>query len=243
MAPQQSQLLDLAANVLSQTAIITTKLHSVGYSEPSFLEDTPRELWEDGSLDLASTKVSLVEAAKTLIRLVEGPMLWIDDLLLTPYDLASFQVLLECNVIDAIPLEGSISLSDLSKAVSIDEDRLGRMIRLLVTQHFLSEISEDIFVHTYLSALLVKEPELKALVELHLGDMHKASVESADYFKDPGSEELHSSPFQFKYKKPLYDWYEEHPEKALRFAAAHKGGTKGSCFQLFTSNTKANFAS
>jgi hypothetical protein len=229
MAPQQFQLLELAADILAHTRKITAKLQSAGYREPTFEEDSPRELWENVSLDLDTTKSSLVEAAKTLISLVNGPMLWIDELLLTPYDLAAFEVVLECNIIDAIPLQGSILLSDLSKAVSIDEDRLGRMIRLLVTQHFLKEITENVFAHTYFSALLVKEKELRALVELHLGDMHKASVESSDYFKAFGcNKETQSSPFQFKWGKPLYEWYEDHPDKAVRFAAAHKGGTKGS---------------
>ena len=107
-------------------------------------------------------RTSLKEAANDLIRLVNGPKNLTRSLVSTLYDLAALQIALEYKVFSAIPLNHSISLSELSKAVGMDEDRLGRIVRLLATHRIFIEPEAGVFGHTATSALLAKDSEVNA---------------------------------------------------------------------------------
>ena len=76
-----------------------------------------------------------------------------------------------------------------------------------------------------------------------LDDMHKASVEASNYLREnPNCQESQVSPFKHKYAHvrralmrklildrwgtSLYEFYDMHPQKAIRFAKAMQGVTR-----------------
>ncbi|GAA84861.1 sterigmatocystin 8-O-methyltransferase precursor [Aspergillus luchuensis IFO 4308] len=225
-------LLSLATtiNTLTQAIIIKLTMHNV--PEPTFTSSTDHPLWQDPTLDLNTTKARLVDAATSLTRLVAGPLTFHREVFGSHFDLAALQVMLEHRVYDQIPLGGGcMTLSELGERVGLDPAKLARMLRLLATLNIAEEVEDGVFRHTAFSEVLVRDRELRAQVEMQrdgrLDEMHKASVETANYFKEyPAAEESHLSPFKYRWGTPFYEWYEKNPEKGVRFALAQEGIAK-----------------
>ncbi|MCJ1373108.1 hypothetical protein MMC20_004335 [Loxospora ochrophaea] len=223
----QSGLLGLAVDVAAYTKQITEKLQKAGFQEPNYTTDSPRELWDSPELGLKDVKSKLVEAASSLLTLVNGPMVFHRNWFGGHYDLAALQVLLEFNVLENIPTRGTIDLATLAANVKIDKDKLGRILRLLGTQRYIDEPELDVFQHTMLSEILLRDELLKAQGGLQLNDMHQASVLASDYLRaKPFCTKSQDSPFKFKWGLPLYQWYDNHPSEATRFAKAMEGITR-----------------
>lgn len=157
-----TDLLGLAVDIATCTKQIVDQLQKSGYGQPSYAVDSPRELWQNPQLNLKEVKSKLTEAANTLLTLVNGPMIFHRNLFGTHYDLAALQVMLEFNVLENIPVKGGIDLSSLSAKVGIDKDKLGRLLRLLATQRYVEEPQHEVFQHTVLSEVLLRDELLKA---------------------------------------------------------------------------------
>lgn len=61
-------------------------------------------------------------------------------------------------VLEKIPLQGSISLADLSKATNVQDSLLERMLRLLVGTGFIDQTPDYEYVHTKFSAVYLPVP-------------------------------------------------------------------------------------
>ena len=158
----QTDLLGLAVDIAAYTKQIVDKLSKSSCGQPNFAVDSPRELWENPQLGLKEVKSKLTEAANTLLTLVNGPMIFHRNLFGTHYDLAALQIMLEFNVLESIPVKGSIDLGTLSTKVGIDKDKLGRLLRLLGTQRYVEEPQFEVFQRTVLSEVLLRDELLKA---------------------------------------------------------------------------------
>ncbi|MCJ1358868.1 MAG: hypothetical protein MMC33_008868 [Icmadophila ericetorum] len=223
----QTDLLGLAVDIAAYTKQIVDKLSKSSCGQPNFAVDSPRELWENPQLGLKEVKSKLTEAANTLLTLVNGPMIFHRNLFGTHYDLAALQIMLEFNVLESIPVKGSIDLGTLSTKVGIDKDKLGRLLRLLGTQRYVEEPQFEVFQHTVLSEVLLRDELLKAQGSVQLDDMHKASVEASNYLHaNPNCQKSQVSPFKHKWGSNLYEFYDMHPQKANRFAKAMEGITR-----------------
>ena len=120
-----------------------------------------------------------------LSLLVSGPTAHIRSFNCLHYDLAAYQATLELGVFEAVPLEGEsesngtergneeeeaggkggereggkagIELGNLARVVGVDEDRLGRMLRLLVTRGIFLEVVPGRFAHSAASGLIQRD--------------------------------------------------------------------------------------
>ena len=158
----QTDLLGLAVDITTYAKQIVDRLRESGHGQPSYAVDSPRELWENPKLGLKDVKSKLTDAANTLLTLVNGPMLFHRNMFGVHYDLAALQVMLEFNVLENIPVKGSIDLDTLSAKVGIDKNKLGRLLRLLGTQQYVEEPQFEVFQHTMLSEVLLRDELLKA---------------------------------------------------------------------------------
>ena len=220
-----SGMLSLAQSILTHTHHITSTLQSSSLPEPGHTPTSSSALYDDASLkSLTAARSALSEACLSLALLADGPLLFFRSFLGTHWDLAAMQVLLHFSVLEAIPLEGSISLQALAEKVGLDANRLGQLLRLTTTQRVVKEISPGIFSHTFLSATLVKTDFLMANAKLQLLDTHPASVLAADYFaKNPQEQRSNECPFTYKYGMPMYAYLKQTPQLGGRFAMAMKG--------------------
>ncbi|TAQ89050.1 hypothetical protein B7494_g2627 [Chlorociboria aeruginascens] len=220
----KSEVLENAREILRRTEQLVQYLEQNGYEEPSFkatspaVPDTPQYI---EIRDLVSN------AASNLIHLVNGPLNWLRSLFFIHYDLAAWQIALEFEFFKAIPLRGTIELSELAKKVCMDEERVARVLRLLATQKTFFEPEPGVFQHTAISSLIATDDSIHAVLAMQSQEMFQAASETtACIQKAPFDSGTRFTPFASRHGLPVYAWYNEHPEQGARFALAMAGSTK-----------------
>lgn len=159
----KSEILQNAREVLKRAEQIVSYLEKNNHDEPS-LKPTSCSIPNDAAYE--ALRIPLNNAAEELLRLVNGPLNWLRLFFCTHHDLAAWQVALDFEFFKAVPLEGSISLSEMAKVVGMDEDRIGRVMRLLVTQRVFVEVETDMFQHNATSALIAKDEAINAVIAM-----------------------------------------------------------------------------
>jgi hypothetical protein len=161
--PAESNLLSIAENIKHQTAALIQQLKSNSFTEPSLDAGCTTELWTTDRLELIASKNSIVALNKELIRLIGGPksVLWDVGI---HYDFAALDVILEFDVLENLPIDGEVHVSQLAEQSGLDEDKLLRLLRLLSCEQVVEEVSIAVFRHTAISMFLVKDKAMKALV-------------------------------------------------------------------------------
>ena len=151
-------LLQLAESIKASTEKIIEYLRTSGQQLPSFSQ-TSRAIIP--SSDFNASRVDLNDAATDLLRLVNGPLNEFRSFFKTQYDLAAYQIALEFHVFESVPLDSQISLFDLAGKVGFDEDRLGRILRMLATHRVFNECERNVWEHTAGSALIATDNEVR----------------------------------------------------------------------------------
>lgn len=112
----------------------------------------------------AEVQAKINTVALDLVRLISGPKVVYRHLFVSHYDLAAYQVALEFDFFNLVPLYGTIPVSALAEKAGLDTDRAERILRTLATQRVFEEVpvrGGTAFKHTAASALIVEEPLLK----------------------------------------------------------------------------------
>ena len=165
MASTRSEILDNARKISTFTEQIDSYLEEHEDKTPtnsSIFNSIPT----DPSYDALRNPLS--DAAQSLFLLVNGPVNWLRLFFTSHHDLAAWQVALDFNFFEAIPLEGSVLLSEIAKTVGMDEDRVGRVMRLLSSQRVFVESQQNVFRHTVTSALVASDKAIKASIAMQL---------------------------------------------------------------------------
>lgn len=206
----------MARNVQEATSKIVKYLEETGQPEPTFKQDSTVIKGND---DFDNSRVELIDAAHDLMRLVNGPLNEFRQFFTTQYELAAFQVAVEFELFTKVPLGGKIGVAELAKSAGMDEDRCGRIVRSLATQHVFNEVEPDFFEHTASSAVVARDPHVQAFLGVQLDELFKAATAAAACIQNnPEESDAGHSPFSTRHGKPLYAYYEESPTHALRFA-------------------------
>jgi hypothetical protein len=160
-AASQSRLLELASQIQDITSKIVENIAITQSQEPTF--DVSSE-----SLSLTPENVRLKEelndAAQDLLRLVNGPKTNLVTSVCTIFDLAAWQVACEFGLFEAIPETGTASLPDIAHKVGVDEDRVGRILRILATDRMFEEVERDVFKHTSSSVIHARDQQVRDLM-------------------------------------------------------------------------------
>ena len=155
-AEQQSTLLELAKEVQNLTTKIVNDLTEKEIPEPSFAIDSESIPESPEQIDL---RARLNDNARDLLRLVNGPRNDARTFVCYLYDLAAWQVACEFNFFEAIPENGSATLKEIAEKAGMDEDRVGRFLRMLSSDRVFEETEKDVFRHTSRSVLYLKDKQ------------------------------------------------------------------------------------
>ncbi|KAK1948744.1 S-adenosyl-L-methionine-dependent methyltransferase [Colletotrichum sublineola] len=220
----QSELLRLAEKILQATTTIIRHLHDTNQREPSFDQNSSVI---QGNDDSEAARVLLNDAARSLMRLVNGPVNEFRSFFMTQYDLAAWQVALDFGLFGHVPLGGRIGAKELAQAAGLDVDRCGRLVRHLAAQHVFREAETDVFEHSAASALIARDEGICALLGSQVDEMFRAASEASACVRNAPFESggVHS-PFATRHGKPPYLWYAENPEKGVRFAKSMAGAAQ-----------------
>ncbi|KAH6651431.1 S-adenosyl-L-methionine-dependent methyltransferase [Truncatella angustata] len=213
-------ILGLAEDILEQSKAITKYLQANNHAAPTYSTksgDPPT------TRDYSKLQGSLRTALEDLQRLIDGPKKFYRHFLMRGYELAAFQVALDFNFFTLIPAEGSITVEDLAKQAGLDQDRTGRIIRMLITHRIFQERSPGVVCHNAYSVALQDE-ELRSMVHYSFDEMIKAAIESSNSLRaDPYRSDSIHCPFHTRHGVPIFEYYSKHPEYAGRFAKAMAG--------------------
>jgi len=134
--------------------------------------------------------------------------------------------------------EMGVHVSELSKLSGCEEGKLGRIMRLLATQHCFREMKRDVFANNRLSALLVSSNSLSDITVHLTGDMNKYASVLFDTLKDSDwghSYATNQTAFNMysKYPGTIFDYYEtpkgsRQRERFGRVMPAWNNGTEAS---------------
>ncbi|KAL8868271.1 MAG: hypothetical protein Q9174_005097 [Haloplaca sp. 1 TL-2023] len=137
------------------------------------------------------------------------------------YEIGAFKIALDLDFFALIPSRGDIALKDLAGKVSLDEDRTGRVIRLLITCRFFQERRPGLFSHNSFSNALQRDDEMRSMVQYSFDEMLKASAEASVALKaHPFESDSVYFPFFTRFGVPIFNYYKKYPEKSGRFARA-----------------------
>ena len=99
-----------------------------------------------------------------MILLAKGPSKWLRTFMCTTHVLGAWQTALRFKLFTIVPLDKAVSARDMAAVAKMDEDRLGRIMKMLTTQRCFHEVEKDVFQHTALSAFVARNKDIEAIV-------------------------------------------------------------------------------
>jgi len=154
-------LLQRARESLKHAEKLVEYLENEGHPSPDFSASSAPHP-NDRTYDALC--VAYTQAAEDTILLAKGPMQWLRHFFCAHHDLGAWQIALRFGFFTTVPLDQPMSISDLSATAKMDEDRAGRVMKLLATQRCFHEIEENVFEHTALSAFVARNHDIHALL-------------------------------------------------------------------------------
>ncbi|KAI0442184.1 O-methyltransferase-domain-containing protein [Xylaria telfairii] len=229
----------LAERISSLSSQLSSYLSSNSISEPTFAPDggdVPE------TAEYEALRGPLNDAALDLLRLVNGPKRSLQEFFFSQYDLAALQIALDRRLFDHVPLppvspddddhQGSVRkarVAEIAEKAGMDEDRTGRVMKILATRRIFDEVDgePESFAHTASSACLARDADFNATADMQMDDMLRAASElSAVVTRSPFASDSSHSAFHERFGVSMYQYYEQHPEKARRFTQAMSGWSK-----------------
>ena len=154
-------IIRLAEGILQNTREVTRYLQVSGVALPTF-SPTAEKL--PTTADFQKLQARLRTQLEDLKLLVDGPPTFYRHFLMRGYEIAAFQIALDFEFFTLVPAEGDIGLEDLARKAGLDQDRTGRVLRLLITHHFFQESRPGFFSHNSFSIALQKDDEMRPMV-------------------------------------------------------------------------------
>ena len=154
-------MIGLAEDILANTREVTRYLQESSISLPTF-SPTAEELPTTPAFQKLQAR--LRAQLEDLQLLVDGPPTFYRHFLMRGYEIGAFQIALDFGFFTLVPSEGDIKLEDLAKQAGLDQDRTGRVMRLLITHRFFEESRRGFFSHNSFSIALNKDDEIRSMV-------------------------------------------------------------------------------
>lgn len=216
-SPSTGTLVPLAEMVLE----LSRKLES-SIQAPTFQNDTLSNL----DPQLNEVRKSLIDTSSVLNALARGalgPFGRVQTIAGTHHtDQSSLHFIYRFRIPHAVPLDDTISFTDLAAKVNVDELTLTRLLRHAMNNHFFCEPQVGYIGHTIDTRLLATDSTLFDYVGCVLEDLRPASLHLPDAIeKWPGSEEPNQTGFNVACNTdlPLYRYLMQSPERIRRASA------------------------
>ncbi|KEF54864.1 uncharacterized protein A1O9_09307 [Exophiala aquamarina CBS 119918] len=216
---KEEDLERLAELCLSTAKQIKEHLASTGHPQMTFDQNGPQFFPQDSSpMEIQLARLNLRAAAKRLHDLVSGP----DEVVVwntydITHDLNAFRYAAEYSIAAAVPLNSTISYSDLATKLSLDRKQLRQMLRQLIQIHVFSEPTLNQVSHTASSKLLITHEGVAAFngyIARDVFPMAAKQFEALEHFGH-GNPHPHEAGLNFACKTnlPMFAYYEQ-PEQA-----------------------------
>ncbi|KAL9109921.1 MAG: hypothetical protein Q9227_005444 [Pyrenula ochraceoflavens] len=220
----QTDLLALSDNISQQSKGIAEYLQANRYAAPTFAAGSSEP---PATKEYLALRSNLKSSLEDLLRLVDGPTRHIREFFLLGYDLAAFQVALDFDFFNLVPVNGEISLEELAKKAGLDLDRVSRIVRMMAVHRYFQEVRPGYVSHTAGSYALREDEELRCVAHYTLDEMWKAASATSQNLQEyPYKYDSDNTPFKTRHGVPIFKYYAQNPSAAGRFARAMAGAAK-----------------
>ncbi|KAI1407788.1 S-adenosyl-L-methionine-dependent methyltransferase [Hypoxylon sp. FL1857] len=231
-----SRMIALAQKISAETEKVEAYFRENGIRTPSFDVDAPGDFPRMPE-DISRSRREVIHATQELQDLMVGPresvrwMAW--DFMSTQ----SLQLINHYGIANLVPLEGSITLSQLQAKTSLDPINLTRLLRHAMTNRLFQEPRPGVIAHTAASRLLAEDQDLQAWVGFNTEDAYPGSAHVIDALKEfPEATSLTHTGFNFAFntvdKEPMFVTIGKDPKRARRMAQAMSSLTGGEGYEL-----------
>ncbi|QGA21491.1 hypothetical protein EYB26_009202 [Talaromyces marneffei] len=228
-----SRITQLAQIICSQASIINQHLQSNHLPEPSFDQDGPTVPIQNETLSIQKAKTDVIEATIELRQLLEGPM----KLVLPESNFTPLVAVHRFKIASHVPLNGTISFSELATKCGLLEHDLKRIIRYTVIHHrVFVEPKKGFVAHTAASRLIAENPIAGHLMGLTFDECWPAHNHAVEAISHKSASANISGYAIANNTGPLntFQYLSEHKERATRFAFAMATTSKASLDALST---------
>ncbi|KAI0119468.1 S-adenosyl-L-methionine-dependent methyltransferase [Daldinia grandis] len=232
-----SKMITLAKKIASETEKVEAYFKNNDLLTPSFDADAPGDfpIMPD---DVSKSRREVIHATQELHDLMVGPresvrwMAW--DFLSTQ----SLQLINHFGLATLVPLDGSITLSELQAKTSLDPINLARLLRHAMTNHVFQELKPGVIAHTAASRLLAEDQDLQAWVIFNTEGVYPASAQVVKALRAyPEATSLTRTGFNFAFDtvdlEPVFVTVGKDPKRAERMAQAMNSLTGGEGYELW----------
>ncbi|KAI1827428.1 putative O-methyltransferase [Xylaria intraflava] len=221
MASSNSLLLEKAREVLAQAESLVKYYEAKGVAEPDF---SPSSASHPSDREFDTLRINLTQAAEDAILLANGPLQWLRTFICHQHDLGAWQIALRFKYFSIIPVGQSMTVKEMASIAKMDEDRLGRVMKLLASQRCFQELEEGVYEHTSLSAFVANNKDIEATIAFQADEMFEAaSLTATSVEQQPFTSTPDNSAFNIRFGTTPYKWYAANPARGARFAAAMAG--------------------
>ncbi|KAI0115439.1 S-adenosyl-L-methionine-dependent methyltransferase [Nemania sp. FL0031] len=214
-------LLTLGETILELTQSVAKYLQREDFPMLSFAPDAQDP---PNTQQYRRFHADLKASLEDLKLLIDGPKKWLREFCCTGYDLGALQVALDFEFFQLVPANGSITLDDLANHAGLDVDRTSRIIRQLMTYRIFEEHQPRVISHSTSSLAIQKDEDLRSVVHYSLDEMLKAAADcNISLRANPHETHQNLNPFVTRHGVGMFEFYENNPDKARRFAKAMAG--------------------
>jgi uncharacterized protein YfiM (DUF2279 family) len=157
-------MLALAGEIFGQTYLLEKHLRENSIAEPSLSVGASTDLWASHSEAIGTARTSIFGLTKQLTKLLYGPHGFLHEYVSSNWEYGALYTALEFEILEKIPLDGQVHVSQLAEQSGLPENKLLRILRLTSCEQILDEVSEGVFRHTAISEALVKDKKFKAFI-------------------------------------------------------------------------------
>ncbi|KAI1212690.1 S-adenosyl-L-methionine-dependent methyltransferase [Annulohypoxylon truncatum] len=234
MAP--SKMITLAQKISTETEKVEAYFNEHGLQTPSFDVDAPSDFPEMPE-DISRSRREIIHATKELQDLMVGPRESVRWMAWNFMDTQSLQLLNHYGIAKLVPIDGSITLSQLASQTTLDSINLTRLLRHGMVNHLFQEPTPGVIMHTAASRLLVEDETLQSWVEFNTKDVYPASAHVIDALKKyPEATGLMQTGFNFAFNtvdtEPMFVTIGKDPKRAKRMGQAMSSLTGGEGYEL-----------
>ncbi|EXJ57196.1 hypothetical protein A1O7_07543 [Cladophialophora yegresii CBS 114405] len=155
--PKEEDLEKLAETCLATAKQIKEHLAANKQPQPTF-DQTGPSAFPATTPEIQQARLGLRTAARRLYDLASGPediVTW--HLYQSCHDLNAFRYVFHYNIHTAVPLDGTITYTDLASKLSLDASQLKQMLRQIMPIHVFTEPKPGHVAHTASSRLLATD--------------------------------------------------------------------------------------
>ena len=148
-------------------------------------------------------------------------------------DMVPLQVIHRFNILQAVPISGSVSYEEIASNIGLHVIHLRRLLRLAMASGFLDETQDGRVKHNASSAMLLRTPLFSDILGVMSEFMFKASTGLIDAIQlDPALREPNATGFNvaFQTDKDFLRYLDSKPEAARMFSKMMKGMTSNPGF-------------